>query len=186
MRGRFDTRKITHNAGAQIYILDPDVAQPLQDLLLQPDAPLYLKTQSDTLGGSIDLSSIASYGQALYGKGQRPIKPQGVRVEAPFKGVYAYQAGSDLVLDPLLFSGTTNTGAGGGLAGSALGQAVIPGVLEVTVGSLTYSVTPGDTLTVSSADLASIGDPSTLSVTVTHTANGYVSTPSDSVTITKI
>jgi hypothetical protein len=186
MRGRYDTRKITHNAGAQIYIFDPDVAQPLQDLLLQPDAPLYLKTQSDTLGGSVDLSSIASYGQALYGKGQRPIKPQGVRVEAPYAGSPSYAAGSDLVLAPLLFSGTSNTGAGGGLAGSALGDPVIPGVLEVSVGSLTYSVVPGESLTVPSADLASIGDPSSLDVTVTHTANGYVSTPSDIVTISKI
>lgn len=186
MRGRYDTRKITHPAGAQIYIFDPDVAQPLQDLLLQPDAPLYLKTQSDTLGGSIDLSSIASYGQALYGKGQRPIKPQGVRVESPFRGSLSYQAGVDLVLDPLLFSGTSNTGAGGGFAGAPLGGAVIPGVLEVSVGSNDYSVVPGELLTVSSADLAALGDPSTLSVVVTHVANGYASTPSDPVTITKI
>lgn len=190
LRGRYDTRKISHPAGAEIYIFDADVAQPIQDILLQPELALYLKSQSVTMAGTVDISAVAAYGQALYGKGVRPIQPDGFSVSAPLLNTYAYSAGSDLVIKPLLSSGTVVTGAGGQAAGASSAGSVLPGTVTVQAASgASFTVTADaqdGSVTIPSATLAAAGNPASFTLTVTHNANGYSSQASAPITITKL
>lgn len=196
LRARYDTRKVTHPAGAQVYIFDRDLITPVQDILLEPGQDLYVKSQPGTSGGQVNLSAVPPFGNELVGKGPVPIKPDYVRVRAPYLGVPGYFAGDDITIAWAISTGTPVTGAGLQGAGTAIGAGVIPGSLQiefldsVNVVQLEVAIDPEAveeyTLTNAALIAAFGGEPATFKVRVTHVANGFVSEVSPTLTITKL
>lgn len=195
MRARYDTRRLAHPIGAEVYIFQDDAITSIQDGLLEPTEDLYVKTQPGTSGGQVNLSAVGAYGEVLQGKGQVPIKPDFVYVTAPSLASPSFQTGDNITVSWAISSGTVQTGAGGQSAGNAIGAAVIPGTVQIEL------LTTGDTLQstisvaatvvdfeITNAALISAfsGEPSAFKVRVTHIANGSLSEVSDSLTITRV
>lgn len=195
LRARYDTRKIAHGVGTQVYIFDRDAITPVQDILLEPDVDLYVKSQPGSSGGQVNLSAVPPFGELLHGKGQVPIQPDYVHVLAPFRSVPAFQTGNDITIAWALSTGTPGTGAGGQAAGVAIAAPDIPGTLLIEL------LTTGDTLqasvnvsaedvqyTITNAALVAAfsGEPSAFKVRITHAANGRSSDVSPSTLITKV
>ena len=191
MRARYDTRKLTHPAGSPVFIVDPDSITEFTDGLLVPEGDLWVKSQPGTSGGQVTLDSVPPYGQELVGKGQVPIAPDYVHVRAPYKNSPSYSAGDDITIGWAISTGTKQTGAGGQNSGSAIGDPVVPGSIQIeflTIGEVvqgTYSV-DGDVedFTYTAAQrVADFGGNTDLKVRVTHIANSYSSPVSPTLTI---
>lgn len=95
IRARFDTVQLTHPAGANVFIFKDDEIFSSQDALLQPQQPLFLKTQPFA-GGTLPLSGDVPVTLTLYGKGSRPIPIGNLTVTAPVLGAFSYTTGSDV------------------------------------------------------------------------------------------
>lgn len=78
--GRYDTPLAqTFSAGTQVFIFQNDDGLAIQDPLLAPASPLYIK--AEPLGiGTLPLANIAPEAITLYGKGIRPVPVSGVRL----------------------------------------------------------------------------------------------------------
>ena len=194
LRARYDTRKLTHPAGALVYIIDSTSITEFTDGLLEPTLALWVKSQPGTSGGQVNLSAVAPVGAAQIGKGQVPIAPDYVHVRAPYPTVPVYETGDDITIGWAVSTGTKQTGAGGQSAGNATGTPVIPGTIQIeflTTGSVvkgTYSVDGSvSEYTYTNAQLqADFGSEPNIKVRVTHIANGYSSDVSPSLTIESI
>lgn len=194
LRARYDTRKLAHPAGAKVYIFDRDAITPVTDVLLQPGADLYVKTQPGTSAGQVTLSAVPAIAETLAGKGQVPIKPDYLHVRAPRLSVPGYATGENVTVSWALSSGTPGTGAGGQNAGTAIGAPVIPGTVQIellTTGDVlkaTKAVSADQTeVTFTNAEIiAALGSETNFKVRATHVANGQVSEVSPSLTITKL
>jgi hypothetical protein len=195
MRARYDTRKLSHPAGAVVFIVDPDAITEFTDGLLVPEGDLWVKSQPGTSGGQVSLDSVPPFGNEVYGKGQVPIAPDYVHVRAPFRNSPCFQTGDDIEVAWAISTGTKQTGCGGQNSGQVTGTPVVPGSVQIeflTTGDVvmgTYSVdgaTDGYTYTNAQlvADFGS--EPSSFKVRVTHVANGYSSPVSPSLTITRV
>lgn len=184
LRARYDTRKLAHPVGAQVYVFSDTTLTAFDDALLQPGEDLYTKSQPFTPGGTVPLSAIPPYADTLRGKGLVPIDPEGLRVTAPFKGVNVYQTGDDVTVNWSWSSATSAiTGAGFQNAGTAIGLPTLKGAFFVEL------LTPGDVLvssetvnvaqqTFTAAELAAAPiSNGNFKVRVTHTYNGYSSNP---------
>lgn len=195
LRARYDTRKADHPVGARVYIFDYDALEDVQDLLLAPDADLYVKSQPGTTAGNVNLSAVPPYANTLYGKGQRPITPEYVSVRAPFLNSPSFQTGDDITLSWAISTGTVSTGAGGQSAGTVVGQPEIPGSVQLNLYNAANTLI--DTITVdadvadyvlTNAELVSLfgSEPASFKVEALHSANGQVSPASPRLTITRI
>jgi len=184
LRARFDTRKLAHPVGAQVYVFADTTLTPFDDILLVPGEDLYTKSQPFTPGGTVELSTIPPYSDILRGKGLVPIDTEDLHVDAPFKGVNVYRAGDDVTVKWNWSSASSsNTGAGFQNAGTAIGLPVIKGAffvellttLDVLVASDTVNIA---SYTFSAATLAAAPiNNGNFHVRVTHVYNGYLSTP---------
>jgi len=194
VRARYDTRKTDHPAGAIVYIFAQDALEPVRDPLLAPISNLYVKSQPGTTGGQVSLAAVPPYPERLYGKGQRPITPDQVRLRAPFVNVPAFQTGDDLVVAWSASTGSVSTGAGAQPAGTITGIPEIPGDFELRfynsgnafVGSL--FVDGAVQTTVTNAQLVALfgSEPASLRITARHRANGQASNESPQLIITRI
>lgn len=184
LRARFDTRKLAHPVGAEVYVFSDTTLTAFDDLLLIPAEDLYLKSQPFTPGGSVPLSAIPPYSDILRGKGLVPINVENLHCTAPFKGASTYRTGDDVTVKWNWSSAdSTNTGAGFQNAGTAIGLPSIKGAFVVEL------LTPGDTVvstdtvnvatkTYTAAELAAAPiSNGNFKVRVTHSYNGYSSTP---------
>ncbi len=196
MRGRYDTRKLTHPAGSVVYIIQSDAVTSITDGLLVPAGALWVKSQPGSGAGQVNLSAVPPYGAPLIGKGQKPIAVDYVHVTRIDKGAGdvrhsspSFETGDDLTFAWALSTGTKQTGAGGQSAGTAIGAAVIPGAVQIEF------LTTGDVLkrtisldatveTFKYLDIvADFGSEQDMHVRVTHTANGFSSLVSPTLTV---
>lgn len=127
IRGRYDTRRLAHPIGAQVFIFElPDTVY--QDVLLVPDADFYVKTQPSTSSGQLSLSEIVPFGNVLQGKGVVPMAPEGLKVTAPAKMVPGYATGNNVTFEwTYLSTESPKTGAGMQGAGAATGVSAYDG-----------------------------------------------------------
>ena len=92
VRARFDTVRLTHPAGAFVFIFDEAEVFSIQDPLLVPEQILYGKAQPFA-GGTLPLSSINPATIVMYGKGPRPVPLSSLRTVLPDQ-VDAYVTGA--------------------------------------------------------------------------------------------
>lgn len=193
-RARFDTRALEHPAGARVFIFDVDAITSLTDVLLVPQADLYVKTQPGTSGGQVLLSAVVEYGERLSGKGQVPITPDYAFVVAPQLAVPAYATGEDVTVSWALSTGSVGTGAGQQNAGTALAAPTIPGTVliellntaDVVQASKTVAATDTQVTFTNAEITAALGAQVTHKYRITHIANGFASNPSPALTVTKL
>lgn len=95
IRGRFETERLAHPAGAEVYVLEETDVGVVQDLLLEPDEDLYMKSQPYGGTGLLPLSQVAPVGRVQKGRGVRPMPCGALRVSAPFAS-NAYETGDDV------------------------------------------------------------------------------------------
>jgi len=191
VRSRYDTRRLSHPAGAVVYVVQDSGVTEITDGLLVPAGDLWVKTQPGTTAGQVNLSATPPYGQLLVGKGQVPIAPDYVHVKAPYPTVPAYETGDDITIGWAVSTGTKQTGAGGQASGTVVGLPTIPGTIQVeflTTGDVVQATIdlPGSTAIytyTNAALVADFGSEQSLHVRVTHIANGYSSPVSPTLTI---
>lgn len=97
IRGRYDTTKLNHPAGAEVYIFELTDLTTFQDLLLVPDEDLYVKSQPLGPSGQLPLSAVSPAARVLNGKNVRPMMPGALRVVEPHYS-NAYTTGADVRL----------------------------------------------------------------------------------------
>lgn len=194
-RARYDTRKVTHPAGAFVLIFDLTNLTRLQSPILQPATDLYLKSQPGTDSDQVLLSSVGYFLSELAGKGQVPIKPSIPYVTAPYVQSPSFKTGNNITISWGVSSGSVGTGAGFQGAGSPVATPAIPGTVQIellTTGDVLKDTIGLDATTVdfeiTNAALvaAFTSEPSAFKVRVTHVANGQSSTVSDTLTITRV
>ena len=91
IRARFETRRLAHPAGAQVFIVNTLDMSPIQNALLAREVTRYAKTQPSG-NGTVSLAAVDGTATALYGKGVRPVPVAALRVVLPDL-VNAYGAG---------------------------------------------------------------------------------------------
>lgn len=192
LRARYDTRKLSHPIGAQVYIFDQDVITPINDPLLEIGENLYVKTQPATTAGSVVLAGVAPTGKVLVGKGEVPIAPDYVQVVAPLKNVSAYRTGQSVTVRAVLSSAlSSTTGAGFQSAGTAIGLPTIPGTVlfeMLNLGDVLVDQKSGTSLeqTWSNAEIiAALGSEVGFKIRVTHIVNSLSSNTAQ-VTVSKL
>jgi hypothetical protein len=188
IRARFDTPKVTHAAGAKVFILTNE-ALLIEDILLVPNAALYVKPQPKT-SASLPLSMCPAATKTLIGKGVAPMRMENLRTA---NASNHFNTGQDIPIKWTYRSvNTPRTGAGLQLSGSPVGTSSPEGVFtirfkdmsdvvkrEVTVSTPSYTYTNG--LMVS--DFGS--EPSSLKVNVENVNSGLKS-PAMEITVVKI
>lgn len=194
IRARYDTSKLAHPAGAQIYIFSQTGAQGIQDLLLIPNNVLYLKSQPTTFAGTVTLDAISSEGGQLYGKGAKPMPLIGVRVLTPHLGAPCYGTGQNVKFRVQFRSSNEalSSGAGQQKAGTPTGPQTPRGsiVLEfLTTGDLlkhTVTLVGANEYTLLNADLITyFGSEVSFHVRARQIDAG-LQTPNVTLTVTKI
>jgi len=184
LRGRYDTRRLDHPTGAQVYIFSDTALKEIQDLLLGPAEDLYAKSQPFTTAGSVPLEGVPPYSEELRGKGLVPIDVENIRTSAPWKNNSAYGTGDAVTVEWSWFSAASrNTGAGYQSAGSAIGAPTLKGSFIVELLTTGDVVVQTDTVTDASItysnallSAAPISE-GNFKVRITHSYNGYLSTP---------
>ena len=96
LRGQLETRAITHEAGADIYILDRNKILQMQDPLIAIGLDLFAKAQP-TAGGTLPIDAVTENDIIVRGRGQsfRPVPAGALAVTSPWL-INAYQTGDDL------------------------------------------------------------------------------------------
>jgi hypothetical protein len=184
LRARYDTRKLTHPIGAQVFIFENTTFDAFQDILLQPAEDLYVKAQPIGSLGSMGLNAVPAFGMLLRGKGLVPIDPENLHTQAPFLGSPVWRTGDDVTVAWSWSSSVgKSTGAGFQAAGAAIGTAIPKGFFIVellTAGGVVVStqhlivaVVVYATATLAAAPISN----GTFKVRVTHSYNGYSSNP---------
>lgn len=193
IRARYDTSRLAHPAGAEVYVFAQSAIGGFQDLLLTPDVVLYAKAQPITFAGQVSLAAISPDGQVLYGKGKKPMELTGVYVSAPSLGVPAYTTGNAVTFKWGYRSANELTsGAGQQGAGVAVGVQTPRGTFTVkikTIGDVVVQTIGGltsPTYALSNANLiAWLGSEVSFKASVSQSDAGYT-TPEVNVTVTKV
>lgn len=185
LRARYDTQRLAITAGCRFFILQSDDGVPVQDVLLEPEVPIYAKSQPFGLG-QVPLASVTPEAHYLYGKGIRPIPVCNLRMNA---GDGSYLDGATVTVKWAYFSPrTAATGAGLQSAGTAVSEISPEGEFRVefltSLDVLVRTVIQAtNTFTYSTAERTTDfgSDPASLKIRVTQLRGGYAS---DSVTRT--
>lgn len=192
LRARYQTRRRAWAVGAEVYVFTDDEFQTFDDLLLEPAAELWVKSQAVASGGTIPLAAVAPRVTTLRGEGLVPIPPEALYVSAPSKGSPSYVTGSDVTVRwGWSTSSSQNTGAGYQAAGAAIGAAVIKGsfIVELRTGAdvlvSTQTVTVPQVTFPTAVLAASPILETTFKVRVYHTNNGFTSDYAE-LTVTKV
>lgn len=195
LRGRYDTRKLNHPVGAQVYIFELDDLSPFQDLLLVPAEDLYVKSQPVGPSGLLPLSATSPHVAELVGKNVRPMAPGALRVVEPHL-VDAYGTGQDVKLRWNYRSSLVpKTAAGLQSGGTPSATSPSPGPFTVEIrttgGSLVASYPVAQTTGVVEFDyansqiIADLGSQVSFRARVYCTANG-LSSDYDEILVEKI
>lgn len=185
IRARYDTSRAAHSIGAKVYIFPLDELSAVTDPMIFPGVDLYVKSQP-VASTELALGSVAAVDKTLYGKGQKPPKPCGVRVTAPALGVAAYHAGEGVtfrwasrVAHPVV------SGAGMFPANSVVGEVVGETDFKIEVydagdvlvrtefrstGTWTYTY---------AALISDLGTETDFSIKVYEVRGGFASTPAE-------
>lgn len=182
LRARYDTRRRAWSAGAEVYVFANDEFQTFDDLLLEPAAELWVKSQPFATGGAVSLAAVAPKVTTLYGKGVVPVPPEAPYCSAPYKGSPSYATGDDVTVRwGWSTSSSTNTGAGYQAAGAAIGAAVIKGSFLVELRTSGGTLVQTDTVSVPEIEYlnatlaASPISESSFRVRIYHVNNGRTS-----------
>jgi len=182
LRARYDTRRMSHAVGTEVYIVTNDELTAFDDLLLVPGEDLFVKSQPLASGGTLLLEAVAPVASVLDGKGLVPIDPESLYVAAPYVGSPSYATGDDVTLRwGYSTASSGSTGAGYQGAGSPIGAPVLKGSFVVELRTSGGTLVSTQTLTVPevtylNATLAAgpISE-NDFRVRVYHTNNGYTS-----------
>lgn len=192
LRARFDTQGQTHANGAPVFLFRQDQVTNIDDVLLQPNALVYVKSAPRASGGQVALPSVTPVQQLITGKGVVPLRPWGLRVTAPNTSVRIYRTGNNISFAwGYRSTATPKTGAGMQNAGTAVIPSAIQGFFRLNFdnGTLDFDVEVigVTTYTLTNANLvAQFGsEPATLTVTLVNVNGAFVS-PSISIVVTKI
>lgn len=148
LRARYDTRRLEIAAEAEVFVFANDEFDTFSDLLLTPDADLYVKSQPAAVGGVLSLAAIPGQGFRMYGKGLRPITPESLHVYAPYVGAPSYGTGDDVSLRwGWSTSSSKSTGAGYQAAGAPIGAPTIKGSFLVELRTTGDTLVQSDTIT---------------------------------------
>ena len=130
LRGRFDTTKDAHVINSACFIFTADAIENIQDILLQPSVPLYVKSQPFTTE-SYPLAQIDPVNKILTGKGIVPIRPANLRTT---NNSNSYRSGEGI---PFKWTYRSNelarSGAGMQGAGIAVGKSAVQGEFIVRI-----------------------------------------------------
>lgn len=94
IRARYESRRLAHPIGAQVFFVNLLDMTPIQNAILIPEVTRYAKTQPSG-SGTVSLAAVPATATLLYGKGARPLPVAALRVTAPDL-VNVYAAGQDV------------------------------------------------------------------------------------------
>ena len=132
IRARYDSQRLTHPAGAAVFIFADTTLPQFQDILLDtPGDTLYFKSQPSSSGGQVPFEAIAPYANLVEGKNVVPMAPLNLRVSGQSN---AYETGDDVTLKWSYRSTLSpKTGAGMQGAGAATGVSAVDGTFLLTI-----------------------------------------------------
>lgn len=190
IRARYDTPQQDFSAGAYVFILQNDDGLAVQDVLLEPQVSVFVKSQPFGTGGQLPLDEAVPAQIPLYGKGLRPLAVVNIRIDG---GHTAWVDGEDFDVRWGYFTPrTAGSGAGFQGAGQAMSTALPEGEFSIeilnasnvvvrsfTQASASYTYTAAQRTT----DFGS--DPASLKFRITQLRGGY-SSDSHTQTFTKV
>jgi hypothetical protein len=190
MRARYDTPQQSFSAGALVFILQNDDGLAIQDVLLEPQVAIFIKSQPFGSGGQLPLDEAVPAQLALYGKGVRPIAVSNIRIDT---GLTTYPDGGDVVVRWDYFTPrTAGSGAGFQGAGAAASSVLPEGEFIVEILNASNTVIrqfnqAASSYTYTGAQRATdfSGDPSSLKFRITQLRGGY-SSDTNTQTFTKV
>lgn len=182
LRGKYGTKLGDHTLGDEVYLLQAQMLDLIDDILIQPTKALYVKSQPRLGGAEIALTDISAKNVTLAGEAYRPFCVDNVRDPSDNQ---EYEAAGDLeiVWDWLEIQKFREGGlledAGDYVSSGTPEHDFIVEVYDATVTTLGYTETVSNTneLTVSNADLVSGfgSEPSSVVVRIRSLWNGYQS-----------
>lgn len=190
LRARYDTPQQSFGIGALVFIFQDDDGVPINDVLLEPQVDVFVKSQPFGPGGQVPLTDVAPVQIALYGKGVRPLPVQNIRADV---GLSTYLAGADMVVRWDYFTPrTTGSGAGFQGAGAAVssvspeGDFIVEILNSVDTVIRTFSQSASSyTYTFAQRNTDFAGDPATLKFRITQLRGGF-SSDTTTKTFTKV
>jgi len=132
IRQRYDTRRAAFAAGDKVFIFEQSDVLTIADPLLQPAAPLYVKSQAFT-GESLSLASLFPAFVTLRGKGVTPMPLAQLINAAQDFGYLNLTPGTITFKWQYLSNSVPGTGAGMQNAGAATGVAPVVGNFTVRI-----------------------------------------------------
>lgn len=190
IRARYDTPQQDFSAGALVFILQNDDGLAIQDVLLEPQVQVFVKTQPFGSGGQLPLDESVPAQMALYGKGVRPITPENIRIDT---GLLTWTSGADFDVRWDYFTPRT-AGSGAGFQGAgAAASSVLPEgefIVEILNASNTVirqfsQAAASYTYTFAQRNTDFAGDPASLKFRITQLRGGY-SSDTNTQTFTKV
>ena len=190
IRARYDTVREAHPVGASVILFQDDDLEPIQDAILEPGFPLYVKSQPISTT-TIPLDQVNPILKTLQGKGIVPMDPVNLKVQTGGVFVNTYKTGGSPEFGWAYRSGAIlNTGAGLQSAGVPTGTSPVEGdfTLEFLTnpGGVVVFTASGITATsyvLNNATLQAVfgGEPAQFDVRLRNVNGGFQSNP---VTIT--
>lgn len=138
LRARWDTKAVAHSIGEPIFIFEANDLSLFQDLLLEHDVDLYIKTQPYTSGSIVNLdASPKMHIDDTIGKGIVPMRPCNLTLSGPVPLVHAYETGDDIDIEWSYMSASQpGTGAGMQGKGDASSSSTVDGEFRVQIYSI--------------------------------------------------
>ena len=189
LRARFDTDKELHPINSGVFIFENGSITNIQDILLEPGVPLYVKSQPFTTE-SYALSQITPIQKTLIGKGVVPIKPANLRTQNLSN---SYRSGESIAFKWTYRSNElARSGAGMQGAGAPVGKSSIQGEFMVRIktigGSNKRDITAGKNLAVTYQNSDLVFDfgfnPASFKAELFNVSGGY-SSPGIEITVTR-
>jgi hypothetical protein len=190
IRARYDTPQQDFSAGALVFILQNDDGLAIQDVLLEPQVQVFVKTQPFGSGGQLPLDEAVPTQMALYGKGVRPLTPKNIRIDT---GLTTWTDSADFDVRWDYFTPrTVGSGAGFQAAGAAASSVLPEGefIVEILNASNTVirqfsQAAASYTYTAAQRTTDFGADPASLKFRITQLRGGY-SSDTNTQTFTKV
>lgn len=180
LRARYDTPQQSFGAGTYVFVFQDDDGFPIDDVLLEPEVTIWVKTQPFGTGGQLPLDEAIASQLALYGKGIRPITVANIRIDV---GLATWLDGADFDVRWDYFTPrTSGSGAGFQGAGAATSTVAPEGEFIVEILNASNTVIRQFNQTAASYTYTSAqrstdfgGDPASLKFRITQLRGGYSS-----------
>lgn len=180
IRARLGTSITAHGIGDEVYIIDKDTIEAMQDVLIIPRVDLWVKSQPNEQGLT-DLDDITAVMKTLKGDGIRGLPVENINSDSDDR---TWPTGSDLEIDWSYRSTIeARTGAGQQGAGEPTTVGTIQGTFTVRIRDIgdvlknTFEGLTTNALTYTNAQMVTdfAGEPASLKVEVVNVDNGIES-----------